>query len=331
MPNPPVVDPPKGLTLLSQPPLLTRQWLARQMYVMTKRLWQTIHGKGSGHVRGPEMVQRNLVAGLQQLDYPFLVNPPAHRVTPRVGVLSSVSALRWANRAKRRGRIQRLLAGPNLVVTPLEAKGILCAPEIDLVVTPCQWVSDLYRTVAPQLAGKLAIWPVGVDTDYWRPDASIARAERKGWLIYDKTARGGQSILAAVLADLARLGEPVTVMQYGAYEPMEYRQALQQTKGMVVLSPSESQGIAQMEAWACDVPTLVWDRRRWEWNGMVFDAPSVSSAPYLDLQCGLRFADADEFPGCMAQMLADLDHFTPRDYTVRHFSLAATAKAYSCL
>jgi len=278
---------------------------------------------------GPYQVRRNLVAGLARAGYPFRLNPPSFRVTEYVGVLSNVNALRWAIEGKQSGKIRRLVAGPNLVVTPLEEDCILCAPEIDTVVTPCRWVGDWYASLAPELKNKLVEWPVGIDADYWRPNKTGEGKEDLMWLIYDKTKDGGKTELKAVLSELNRRREQYEVIVYGQYTHAYYRNALRKSRAMIMLSPSESQGIAQMEAWACDVPILVWNRNRVEWKDLVFDGPSASSSPYLSEECGMQFSNDRDFAEILDDFIGRKNTFSPREYMLHNFSLTKAALSYS--
>ena len=317
------------ITLLSEVPMsLSRQWIKGQFLKYLRKTLEFIRQERFG---GSKMVRYNLTAGLRQIGQSFKMNPPAYKITPLVGVVSNTDALGWAITAKRQGIIRYLVAGPNLVVTPLDQNGILCAPEIDLVVTPSRWVSEHYLSMAPTLAGKLVEWPVGVDTELWAPDPAISRQDRAGWLVYDKTHAGGSVERNAVVEVLSQKREPVTLIVYGKYSHEEYRKKLQSAKAMIVFSPHESQGISLLEAWACDTPTLVWDRQRVEWNGMVFNAPSASSSPYLTNKCGKRFKNAEDFPRSLTEFEACLDTYRPRDYVLSLFTLRKTAENYISL
>jgi len=277
------------------------------------------------------MVNTSLCTGLSQLGVSFIASAAIGAGADRVGVLSGISLLRRAVAAKRSGRIRCLVAGPNLMVTPLEAGGILLSPEIDRVVTPSRWVSDFYLQLAPQLAGKVVEWPAGVDTDYWQPDPARPRKLRQGWLVYDKCESAHSEPRQQVLSMLTQLQQRFSVVRYGQYRRSEYRTLLRTVRGVIVLSPSESQGIAQFEAWACDTPTLVWDRHRWEYRGMVFEGPHVSSSPFLSPACGLRFSGAADCAARFEEFAESLDHFSPRDHMLAHFTLPAAASAYCAL
>lgn len=315
------------ITLLSEVPMsISPLWLKGQIVKSYFRAKIIIKGNRVG---GPTSVQNNLIAGLKKIQQPYILNPASHHVTPNVGVLSNTDALKWAINAKRQGKIKYLVAGPNLVVTPLEENGILCAPEIDLVVTPCHWVSEMYLSMVPMLEGKLVEWPVGVDTEFWSPDSTISYNERKDWLIYDKTQLGGSIEKNRVVEVLSKRRESFKTIVYGEYTQEEYRKRLQNAKAMIILSPSESQGVAMFEAWACNTPTLVWDRQRVEWKGKVLRAPSPSSAPYLTNKCGYVFQGIDDFDHILTKFEASLHSFQPRDYILSNFTLDQTAEAYT--
>src|SRR5207248_1531718 len=62
-----------------------------------------------------------------------------------------------------------LLTGPNVVTLPGDRDGLIVAPEIDRYLVPSAWVERLFVELEPRLAGRLAVWPAGVDVDHWRP------------------------------------------------------------------------------------------------------------------------------------------------------------------
>jgi hypothetical protein len=94
---------------------------------------------------------------------------------------------------------------------------------------------------------------------------------------------------------------------------------LDRTKLMIVLSPSESQGIALCEAWMKDVPTLVWNRGYWQMDDRIWYDEKISS-PYLVDQCGYFFKNFDDFKEKYSYCLANMNTFKPRDHAISHFS-----------
>jgi len=280
-------------------------------------------------IDGPAAVQINLLRGFRRIGQPYRCNPPASLVTPYVGVLSNVAALRWAIQAKRSGRIQRLIAGPNLVVLPNEHDGILTAPEIDCVVTPSAWVSRLYESTCPSLVGRTVEWAVGVDQNFWCPSGQGDNGDRCDFLIYQKILQlRNMPLVERVMAELQRRGLSYHVLAYGEYTPPQYRSLLHKSRAMIFLSESESQGIALFEAWSCDVPTLIWDPGCWHQLNGPHSWSGASSAPYLTAACGLKFATLPEFPARLSEFWTRLDSFHPREYILQNHTLAHGARNY---
>ncbi|MBC8492197.1 MAG: glycosyltransferase [Chloroflexi bacterium] len=278
---------------------------------------------------GPTAVRVGLLKGLDRIRQPYRLNPPAWQVTPYVGVLSNIEALRWATAAKRSGRIQRLVAGPNLVVTPDEHDGILTAPEIDCIMTPSAWVSRLYESTCPSLARRTVEWAVGVDQSFWCPSGQGGNGDRCDFLIYQKIQQPhNMPVMESVIEELRRRNLSYHVLAYGRYTPSEYRSLLHKSRAMIFLSESESQGIALFEAWACDVPTLVWDRGYWHQLNGPHSWSGASSAPYLRAACGLKFATVAEFPSRLSEFWARLDSFHPREHILQNYTLAHGARNY---
>jgi hypothetical protein len=284
--------------------------------------------KNTYRTDGPKIVQENLIRGLRGLGVPIVLNPRRKNLSRMVGVLSNVEALNWIITEKKAGRIDILVAGPNLVVTPFENDSILLDPAIDIVVTPSAWVSEYYRDLAPELEHKTAEWAVGIDTRKWRPSGKL---ERKYWLIYDKTRYGGKKELDVVEKALKKRKLEYRRLIYGRYTPTIYLSALQEAHAMVVISPTESQGIAQFEAWSCDVPTVVWDRGYFEYNGLRYEKSKISSSPYLTKECGERFKTAEMFEEALELFLLNINNYSPRTYVIRNYSLIESARRYVSL
>src|SRR5690349_22581703 len=106
--------------------------------LLTKEFWKAVLRTVVHKYSGPEAVRDSLLRGLQTHGIYAKLNP-FKRTSDTVVVLSGVQALREALRQKRAGKIHRLLAGPNLVITPTDAEKILLDPLIDYVVVPSAW------------------------------------------------------------------------------------------------------------------------------------------------------------------------------------------------
>jgi hypothetical protein len=98
----------------------------------------------------------------------------------------------------------------------------------------------------------------------------------------------------------------------------------------VFLCEHETQGLAYQEALAMDVPILAWD------EGVLVDphlqpflpeGVTVSSVPYFDDRCGLRFRH-EALQSQFTQFWRQLSTYRPRDYVVEKLSMAESARRY---
>ncbi len=103
---------------------------------------------------------------------------------------------------------------------------------------------------------------------------------------------------------------------------------------MVYLCEHETQGIAYQQALSCGVPILAWERGGFWQDPSYFPhkvkfAP-VSSVPYWDDRCGIKFKDITEFPTKLQEFLDKLarKQFAPRDYILENLTLEKCARRY---
>ena len=237
---------------------------------------------------GHSAVTRSLIEGLQKIKADFNYNPTkSSEVGEAFVVLSSVEALRQAIILKKQGKIKKLLAGPNLMELPDDYGNLLADPAIDAVLVPSENIAEFYRKFNPAVANKVKVWFAGVDENYWRPDGKIKNLKKV--IVYWKNARPIFNIY--VERKLRQYGfEPIRIV-YGKYSPRRFRKALAESKFAVFLSISETQGLALAEAWAMDVPTLVWEPKTEQYylRGVI-----MSAAPYLTPQTGREWKELGE-------------------------------------
>jgi hypothetical protein len=272
---------------------------------------------------GHPAVTRSALAGCRALGLPHNLNPGRQAsLYPWVLVLSSVSALKQAIRWRQQGWIDHLWAGPNLVVLPTEADGILAHPSIERVVVPAEWVARQYVQLIPDLQGRLVVWPAGVDLDNdW--SLPFSRQPRSSGhlhvLHYNKlSASQSNSPWAAIYQHLRGWLDARGCLQselvYGSYRQHQYRRLLRQADVMLYWTDAgESQGLALLEAWAMDVPTFVANNTLASIRGL---KTLVSSAPYLTNSCGKFFQSADDLIGFLEPLLASTK---PLSYQPRHW------------
>jgi len=267
---------------------------------------------------GPQAVLESLIRGFDKLKVDYQLNPKTDKVSDPVCVISGVDALKWAIEAKRKGQIKKIIAGPNIVVTPEDAGGILLDEKIDLVIVPSQWVKDFYASFKPEFNKKIRVWPAGVEI------CPQSREKREGCLIYKKKV--DKELFDFIIECLESQGINYKLIKWGRYRKKRYFDLLNKVKFMIYLSESESQGIALQEAWMRDIPTLVWNRGYWKWKN--YEWHESSSAPYLTKDCGIFFRDKNDFKNKFDIFIRNLSNFSPREHSLKNFIDEISASNY---
>lgn len=263
---------------------------------------------------GHPAVTRSLVEGLEQLKIIFNCDPDYVRdIYPTVIVLSNVKALKQAVALRQQGRIQRLIAGPNLVVLPTDEPELLLSPFVDKYVVNSEWTYQLYVQSLPELKPKLFIWPAGVNTDYWAPLSDVKKLKKV--LVYSKISE--DPLLSDVITILKNFGFDVLHLKYGGYSSSEFLEILRHIKFAVFFSESESQGLAMIEAWSCDIPTFIWNKGSITISGQDYQC---SSAPYLSEKTGFMFRGLDEFRALFDRFDDIINRCSPRRWVLENMS-----------
>jgi len=269
---------------------------------------------------GPQAVLESLIRGFDILDVDYQLNSPINDISDAVCVISGVNALKWAIKAKKEGKIKRIVAGPNIIVTPEDANAILLNEAIDLVIVPSQWVKDFYASFKPGFGKKIRVWPAGVEVC---PESD---KKRNGCLVYKKNV--DENLFNSILKYLKSQNIDYKIMKYGRYKKEKYFRILEKVKFMIYLSKSESQGLTLQEAWMRDVPTLVWNRGYFKHkknNKKIF---GNISAPYLTKECGMFFRNKEDFESKFNIFTKDFSNFKPREYSLKNFTDEISAKSY---
>ncbi len=141
-------------------------------------------------------------------------------------------------------------------------------------------------------------------------------------------------LVEPVRARLAKEGRSFTELRYGSYKEEDYQAALARSRAMIFLCQNESQGIAYQQALSCGVPVLAWDPggpwRDPDYFPHRVQFEPVSSVPYWDARCGLKFADRDGFETRWAEFWAGCTDktFDPRGYVLDNLTLEQRALQY---
>jgi hypothetical protein len=270
---------------------------------------------------GHQAVTRSLLEGLRTIRADFNYNPANDdNIFENVIVLSGPETLRKAISLKEHGKIKFLLAGPNISDSVLDEDQIVGHPAVDFFVVPASWVEFNVVKQLPVLENRVLCWPAGVNTANWTPQK---KASGKNVVVYWKTE--DEQFCGAVEDVLKGHGYTPIRIRYGNYHPSQYRTALNASDFAVFISRSESQGMALAEAWAMEVPTLVWDPGELTVKGTVFE--KVSACPYLSAETGKRWVTIEELDQLVATYSRYSAQFKPRAYTIGLFSDEVCAQA----
>jgi hypothetical protein len=272
---------------------------------------------------GHYALTRSVVEGLREIGADFNFNPASFTDLARIVYAPANEALHQAAELRRQGSVDYLVAGPVNALFSDECEGILKLPEIDRLVVACEWALDFYDD-APELRRKSCVCPCGVSPAFWTPSSSSKDAV----VVYWKS--GSADLCGRVEAAVAARGlSPIRVSsahgEHRGFTPEAFRAQLDRAVAAVFLSSFETQGIALAEAWAMDVPTVVWNPKdRAQWRGRSFT--SGSSCPYLTPATGLEWKTFEEFERALSEALARRDRFQPRAWILAHMTDAICAR-----
>jgi hypothetical protein len=291
-------------------------------------------------VRGPAQpggVMRwflNLRAGLDRLGIQYRLND--YR-----GLRRSPGA--WAHVVGKPHVVEKIPAGHPIVYGP----GVGSHPfendfwdrtDIRLLLLSCDWFKAMHDRDLPRPV-RTAVWPAGVDTDLWRPPTVAPPNNRV--LVYDKIRwrrdEYESTLLTPIFATLRAAGLDARHVRYGQYREDDYRTLLTQVKAMVFLCEHETQGFAYLQALACGVPILAWDRGG-DWQDPEYypdrvKFSPVTSVPYFDSSCGERFVAPSDFENAFSRFWPNVlaGRYCPREFVTQRFDLSRQAQAYLSL
>jgi hypothetical protein len=271
----------------------------------------------------------NLRAGLDKIgisyrvnDYRYIQKHPKE-VACIIGKPQVLDKIKWKN---------PILFGASVFSHPCDDPELLNHLPISKILVPGEWMRKMWEAY---YGDTVLAWPVGIDTAQWAPapidkDIDI--------LLYDKVrwqhGRYENEFIAPIKSCLEQRGLKIAVIRYGFYQEQEFHYLLGRSKAMIFLCEHETQGIAYQQALSCGVPILAWDRSGFWQDPSYFPqkvkfAP-VSSVPYWDERCGVKFKDISEFPTRLEEFLDKLNcnKFAPRDYILENLTLEICARRY---
>ena len=286
--------------------------------------------RGKSRPGGQMRVFLNLCVGLERIGIPYRVNDYRYiqqhpeEVACIVGKHHVLDKIKWEN---------PILFGAAVFSHPCHDPEILHRFPISKILVPGEWMRKMW---SPYYGDKVLAWPVGIDTDKWVPRQ--VNHKNIDILLYDKVRWEHElykdKLIDPIQSCLERHNLKIAALRYGFYQEEEFHSLLASSKAMVFLCEHETQGIAYQQALSCGVPILAWDRGGFWQDPSYFPekvqfAP-VSSVPYWDNRCGVKFKDFSEFPSQLEEFLDKLSRqqFTPRDYILENLTLEKCAQHY---
>ena len=259
------------------------------------------------YMHGPAKVSMNLILGLRELGVGIRIN----QVAELTGCLNS-GAPQWEHLPP------NTLIGPNIMIAPSDHPFVWEKHRHHLF--PSQWIIDEFKRHPITSGAVFHAWTSGIDTDRFH---NRDRRVEVDCLVYLKHRNEGD--LEPLVSMLEKRKLSYEVVRYGAYREEYLFRLVRRSAFGILLTGTESQGIAVMEMLSSGLPLLVSvSQSEAEFAGR--EAPARRVVPYFSDRCGRVMVGVDD--SVVDQFLNDLSRFSPRDEIVENFSLQASAREY---
>jgi len=273
----------------------------------------------------------NLCAGLKKIGVPYRINDYSrmkrnmNEIAGVIGKPHVLDKFQWRN---------PIIFGAATFSHPVEYPRFSHSyPTVVKILVPGEWMRQMWL---PYFGDKVITWPVGIDTDRWQPSAASAKIY--DFLLYDKVLwnrpQKERELINPIRQVLHKRMLSFRELRYGSYREEDYHHLLGQCRAMIFLCEHETQGLAYQQALSAGVPILAWDGRGF-WEDPTFyphkvKYQPVSSVPYWDDRCGIKFHRIDEFEFRVDQFLNGLsaEKFAPRNFVLDTLTLERCASRY---
>lgn len=278
------------------------------------------------------MVASGLMKGLDLLKIPYRFNDYKYaRNNPDelIGLIGKTHLL-YEKKFK-----NPIVFGASTFSHPLEYPGLLEENKnIKQILVPGNWMKNMFE---PYFPGKVSNWPVGIDTEKW--SAIIKKNSLQiDYLIYDKIRWNHDAVedglIKPILHRLQADGYTYEIIRYGHYDHDLLIKKLSISKAAIFLCEHETQGLAYQQILATGTPIFAYDQQN-VWQDPEFyphrvKFGPVSSVPYWDDRCGLRFKNLIDFEANIEAFNRKLknDEFSPRSYITENLTLEIAAINY---
>lgn len=284
--------------------------------------------RGRQRPGGVMMVALNLMRGLDKIsvpyrfnDYDFIKKNPTE-IACIIGKPHLLKEKAWPN---------PIIFGAGVFSHPVDYPDFFDRyPTVKSLLVPGEWISEMFE---PYYHHKVQAWPTGIDTEEWLPANGVKNVD---FLIYDKIRwkheKYNNELLQPIIKTLTQHTLSFQYIRYGQYTHHELKSKLSASKAVIFLCEHETQGLAYQQILATNTPILAWDRGGYWQDPEYYPArvkyKPVSSVPYWDDRCGLKFTSQLDFERQMISFLSRLDEFAPRAYITENLTLELCAQKY---
>ena len=255
---------------------------------------------------GPKKVIDNLKASLEQENIPYAINEEKYKNNFLVQYDYN------AHLKHSKLSLENCVIGPQIWMFDSHVSELKENPHYyKSIITPSQWVKDLYVNKFGYPEDKISVWPVGITLPEYE------RKKEYGCLVYYK--RRDQAELSKVRELLSDRHIPYNVMEYGNYSQNALEILAPESEFCFVLNGTESQGLAVQEIMSYNTPMFVWDIESWEDQGPEWSVPATS-IPYWSDECGERFVNVDDMDVTFDKFYSRIGEYNPRKYVEDNLS-----------
>ena len=270
----------------------------------------------------------NLMRGLDKIGVPYrfndyqYINKHPEEIACIIGKPHLLFDRKWKN---------PVILGAGIYSHPMECPDLFERyPMVKRFLVPGEWMREM---CAPAYGDKVLAWPVGIDTEAWKPHPGEKPFD---FLIYDKIRwehdRYDEELIRPITQLLTVHGLSHQTIKYGSYTHEELQTKLQTSKAVLFLCEHETQGLAYQQILATNTPILAWDRGGY-WQDPYYYPDKVkyqpvSSVPYWDERCGVKFTGLADFEVALTQFQSNINLFEPRKYILENLTLEKCAEKY---
>lgn len=274
-------------------------------------------------VSGVDRVFLNLLKSFDLLNVSYSVNPPFSKIKKNDRIVILGRGENCLNGFKKNNKI---IAGIGLMSHPTDWPDLPIKYPIAKYLQHSEWCNEMYRDYYGDIC---AVWPSGIDTEFWKPDDNVKTLKDKV-LIYNKLRWNKEEMVTCLISPIVDILDkkniPYVELEYNNYSQVQYFELLKSCLGMIFICEHESQGLAYQECMSMNVPVFAWD------NDKICDPAylrlgegwrKVSSVPYFNETCGMKFKDCLEFELLIDDFLMRSKKlmFQPRDFILKNLSL----------